>query len=248
MKKAFLSLITFIILILPLNVKGLTFEEVANKYQEKYDWSVIEETTEYEMYKDFEEQATVIISDNTIKVEYEGDISYYTLFTYEDGIITYNTSLSLEDIEQGNYDFLSIIKSVLDNLAIGKMIYVVGELNGYTVNDLINYASDIEDNKMTLAKNGLEMIEFEYEPKHENEIGIAGVKTFKIDINKLNFEGNQEEPKQDEQQTETKENNQKTTEEEIPQNLLIAYYILAGLIAAIVILSICLVVLTKKNK
>ena len=242
--KRIIFYLLLIVLLIPSNVKGLTFEEVATKYQEKYDWSVVKDTQEYEFLKEFEEQAQAIISNNNIKVTYEGDISYYTLFTYDNGIISYNTNLSEADLEQGNYDYLTIIKSMFDNMAIVKMIYIVAELNGYTINDLINYASDIENRKMTMDQNGLEIIDFEYTPDNPDEISISGVKTFKIDINKLNFEGKKEEAKPEE----IKEQSDSSIKKETPQNILLAYYILAGLIIAIIILSICLVILNKRNK
>lgn len=125
MKKILFVILLFISF--NVNAKEISFEEVANNYIKKYDWDVIKDSNEYKLYKDFEDNITSSYKDNKIIVSYQIDTKKHEIiFTNKDNIISYHNTNDFD-----NSDFFWM-QDLVDSLAISKMIYIVGELKGYT--------------------------------------------------------------------------------------------------------------------
>lgn len=159
------------------NAKEITFDDVAQKYQEKYPWSKVE-AMESEYLQEIEDNVSVLVSKDKIEIyiENEDKQKISTLFTHKNGIISYQPNFSSNEFE--------FQKQMLDSYAIVKMIYVVAELKGYTVQQLIDVADVMEDGNFTMEKHGMEETIFGDTPSDD-----SAKKSFQIDINRFNLEG-----------------------------------------------------------
>ncbi len=232
MKKILFVILLFISF--NVNAKEISFEEVANDYIKKYDWDVIKDSNEYKLYKDFEDNITSSYKDNKIIVSYQIDTKKHEIiFTNKDNIISYHNTNDFD-----NSDFFWM-QDLVDSLAISKMIYIVGELKGYTTEDLMNNATKIEHNEVTFANNGLEL---KWNTRTSNDSEIEYIEEFNIDIRNFNLEGKKE--------IITYSNKEDNKEEklDIPNNILLASIIFGVLIILIIILSSYLLISHKKCK
>lgn len=179
MKKIILFLIGIYLCNMPtIHAKGITFNDVAQKYQEKYPWSKVE-AMESEYLQKIEDNVNILVSKDKIEIyiEIENNQKISTIFTHKDGIISYQPN--------SNSDEFNVQKQILDSYAIVKMIYVVAELKGYTVEQLTEVADEMEDGKFTMEKHGMGGNFFGDTSSDDNAKTIS----FQIDINHFNLEG-----------------------------------------------------------
>lgn len=240
---SFLIISTFLIFGFMVKAKALTFEEVANKYKEKYNWVKID-AQETPYLQEIEDLLKVEVSNNSIIVTAENDDGsekYTTVFNYKDGIIYY-------ELDNKDINTTQIMINVVSKV---KMQYVVAELRGYTIDQMIKHAEEMENNEFTMAKNGMEEIWV------KNDNGMDIIKSFKIDINKFNLEGNLEGnkdiensvSKQDEQINKDEELNKEnvnTSKKSIFENLPINIWIAIGVLGVLILLIIILCCIAKK--
>ena len=139
MKKIFVCILTLILsfsFIIPVNAKEITFEEVANIFVD-FLQTGFEKDEEYEELKD---QIKLGHTENTIYISIpvtELDMTYNLTFTYAEGIISFNYS---GDRENPNKIF---VNSIYDGIFIRVLIYSVGIAQGYTEQEMTDYALDI---------------------------------------------------------------------------------------------------------
>ncbi len=235
---SFLIISTFFLFGFMVKAKALTFEEVATKYKEKYNWEKID-AQETPYLQEVEDLLKFDVSNNTIIVSAENDDGsekYTTVFNYKDGIIYF---------ELDNKD-INTTQTMINIVSIIKMQYVVAELRGYTIDQMLEYAEEMENNEFTMAKNGMEEIWV------KNDNGMDIIKSFKININTFNLEGNKEiensVPKQDEQNYKDEELNKEnasTSKKSIFENIPINIWIAIGILGVLILLIIILCFIVK---
>ena len=190
MKKIFVCILTLILsfsFIIPVNAKEITFEEVANIFVD-FLQTGFEKDEEYEELKD---QIKLGHTENTIYISIpvtELDMTYNITFTYADGIISFNYS---GDRENPNKIF---VNSIYDGIFIRVLIYSVGIAQGYTEQEMTDYALDIFGENYFDTNEAINYTSFPFnlsevseEPPVTVDIEIDGyaVDTFSININEF---------------------------------------------------------------
>lgn len=164
---------------------ALTFEEVSNKYKEKYDYSKIDEVMG-SIFNNLEDMATVNTSSNKITITTKNeDLTFTTTFNYNNNLITYKYSGPKEMSEATTMRMLS------ETAYVSKLLYIVAELKGYSYSDILHYFGDVDETDFTMAKHGLEVTTFTISQNADNaQVSMSSIDTLTLDINKFNLEGN----------------------------------------------------------
>ena len=186
MKKKMLLVILGFILFVG-NVKALTFNKVVESYKEK--------VLNNEMFKEQNDKISISNTDNSITTHFdlsEAEVEELTemdvVFNYKDGKLTYEYNGELKnEIDESKY----LINSILANL----MYYTIGDLNGYSEEQMQNTLTEEKTKSFTLDKNGIEISLLKYAPGLDEEddgnfnvtVGFYFTKSFNLDINKFNI-------------------------------------------------------------
>ena len=190
MKKIFVCILTLILsfsFIIPVNAKEITFEEVADIFVD-FLQKAFEQDDEYEELKD---QIKLGHTENTIYISIpviELDMTYNLTFTYTDGIISFKYS---GDRENPNKIF---VNSIYDGAFIRVLIYSTGIAQGYTDEEMTDYALDIFGENYFDTNEAINYTSFPFnlselteEPPVTVDIEIEGeaIDTFSININEF---------------------------------------------------------------
>ncbi len=175
-KYLFILIFLFMINIYRVDAQNITIDEVVQKFKENLN--------ELEL-----ENLDVQKEDNQIIVKYECTFSTeedhkdcQTIYNIDNDIISYEFAGNKElenDVYQG----------FQDTLLSAFLIYSVGELKGYNIEDFQKYDfdDDVEDN-FTIEEDGLEtkMFTYVFDDEYSHVSGTIH-ETFKIDINKFDL-------------------------------------------------------------
>ena len=184
-KKILLIVLSFILFVG--NVKALTFNKVVESYKEK--------VLNNEMFEANSDKINIANTDNSItthidlsEAEVEGLTEIDVVFNYKDGKLTYQYNGELKnEIDESKYLF----NSMLANL----MYFTIGDLNGYSEEQMQNTLTEEKTKSFTLDKNGIEISLLKYAPGLDEEddgnfnvtVGFYFTKSFNLDINKFNI-------------------------------------------------------------
>ena len=180
-KKILLIVLSFILFVG--NVKALTFNKVVESYKEK--------VLNNEMFKDQNDKIKISNTDNSItthidlsEAEVEGLTELDVVFNYKDGKLIYEYNGELKnEIDESKYLFNSMIANL--------MYFTIGDLNGYSEEQMQNTLTEEKTKSFTLDKNGIEFNLLKYtKTDQESESGSLTVfftKSFNLDLNKFNI-------------------------------------------------------------
>lgn len=181
MKKLFFVLLILCLVGIGVNVqaKELSFNEIATKYKEKFDFKKIDETLGDVLQK-IEDDSTVNFTNAKIEVKYE---TFTTTFNYKDGIITYQYG-GPKDLTNEE----TMTASIIDQAAIMKLLYIMLGLQGYSNEQITTALGDYSETDFTMDKHGMEMTLFKIEDKNSSgSVSISGIDTLKINLKKFNL-------------------------------------------------------------
>ena len=170
MKKIFACVLTLILsfsVIMPVNAKEITFEEVAKTFKENFDKLVAEGEE-----PDDGTQYNINYTENTLTYFVGNSTgSYEITFNYADGVISYVYSKDKEDANEVS------TKDLLDSVVIAYLIYIVGIVQGYTETEMRDYilAFDEEEDHSDI---GMHFTFFDYDFTIEEETPDGGHNTF----------------------------------------------------------------------
>ncbi len=169
------------------SARALTLNKVVESYKEK--------VLNNEMFKEQNDKISISNTDNSItthfdlsEAEVEGLTEMDVVFNYKDGKLTYEYNGELKnEIDESKY----LINSILANL----MYYTIGDLNGYSEEQMQNTLTEEKTKSFTLDKNGIEISLLKYAPGLDEEddgnfnvtVGFYFTKSFNLDINKFNI-------------------------------------------------------------
>ena len=190
MKKNIIKLITLVILTFSTNINLVHADSLTlNDLYEQLENSEIYNYVEY-LADSFE----LSLTNNNINFEYtiiDGNEDFPELIM---GNVTYN-----EDTDTLNYEYFGNLESNevtykrlgIESLLISQIVYIIAEANG------INITNDIDETKLTLEENGveLEMIKVEFDDGY-----LQGYKSISVKLNDLNFENQNSESESDNNQ------------------------------------------------
>ncbi len=140
------------------------------------------------------ERSTIDVTENKITIKYNYDANrddgidenanIKTEFNYEGDEITFNYT----DAKNDKY---TMSRTLIDSVWIMDLIFVVGNLNGYSEEDLINWFQIIDEEE-DLKDYGVEFKTFSYSFEEQDGQSDAtvtgtGTETFKINIKKFNL-------------------------------------------------------------
>lgn len=132
MKKIFACVLTLILsfsVIMPVNAKEITFEEVAKTFKENFDKLVTDDGEPLDG-----SQYNISYTENTLTYFFSNsEGSYEITFNYADGVISYVYSKDKEDANEVS------TKDLLDSVVIAYLIYIVGIVQGYTETEMRDY-------------------------------------------------------------------------------------------------------------
>lgn len=205
MKKIFLSIFLFSILLIPLkSVKAITFSEISAKYKEKYDYSEVDEALG-SFFNTFEENATVTTTDNKITITTKSDdTTFTTTFNYSNNIITYKYA--------GKKEISANINMLADTAYVSKLLFIIAELKGYSKSDLLEIFNSFDEADFTMQEQGLEITEFTIEENADGgHMSLSSIDTLKIDINKYLESNNNSNNSNQNNQANNSNNNSNTT-------------------------------------
>jgi len=181
-KLIILFLFIFLVNINLVSAKDITFNDIALKYKEKFNYSDIDASLS-QLFDEFEKNATINTSANKIEVKYQlEDKTYTTTFIYQNNFITY-TYAGSKDLN--NYD---INHNLADSAAIFKLFYIILGLKGYSIEEITAGLQDFDEEQVSMANNGVEFTTYKLEYNDDSShMSMSGIDTMKLDINKLNF-------------------------------------------------------------
>lgn len=183
MKKILLlSIIIFMMGLNTTNAREITFNEIANKYKEKYDFNALDEGLGY-LFANLEENSTVTTSGNTINITYKyNNEEFKTTFTYENNVINYKYAGPRELTETTTW------WTVADAGAIYKLFFIILEQKGYSKTDIVNDLSKITADNMNEMIKGIEYTMYNFTATDSTSTAsTSGIDTMKLDINKFDF-------------------------------------------------------------
>lgn len=157
----------------------ITYDITYNKLPDEIWVNFIEKYKNTELlktYNDDESLVEIVSSNKLLSVIFKNqDKEYTTNFTYEDGILKYQSSS--EDFE--------ILSS--DNIWILNTLYALCDSNGYNLKKVIKWLDNNDDKTLTIENDGIKFItkDFSYE-NNENGVSVSVdasfVTFFELDI------------------------------------------------------------------
>ena len=190
MKKNIIKLIILVILTFSININLVHADSLTlNDLYEQLENSEIYNYVEY-LADSFE----LSLTNNNINFEYtiiDGNEDFPESIM---GNVTYN-----EDTDTLNYEYFGNLESNevtykrlgIESLLMSQILVIIAEANG------INITNDIDETKLTLEENGveLEMIKVEFDDGY-----LQGYKSISVKLNDLNFENQNSESESDNNQ------------------------------------------------
>ena len=190
MKKSLIKLIMLVILTFAINVRLVYADSLTlNDLYEQLKNSEI-----YYYVENLADSFELSLTNNNINFEYtiiDGNEDFPELIM---GNVTYN-----EDTDTLNYEYFGNLESNevtykrlgIESLLISQILVIIAEANG------INITNDIDETKLTLEENGveLEMIKVEFDDGY-----LQGYKSISVKLNDLNFENQNSESESDNNQ------------------------------------------------
>lgn len=190
MKKSLIKLIMLVILTFAINVRLVYADSLTlNDLYEQLKNSEI-----YYYVENLADSFELSLTNNNINFEYtiiDGNEDFPESIM---GNVTYN-----EDTDTLNYEYFGNLESNevtykrlgIESLLISQIVYIIAEANG------INITNDIDETKLTLEENGveLEMIKVEFDDGY-----LQGYKSISVKLNDLNFENQNSESESDNNQ------------------------------------------------
>ena len=190
MKKNIIKLIILVILTFSININLVHADSLTlNDLYEQLENSEIYNYVEY-LADSFE----LSLTNNNINFEYtiiDGNEDFPESIM---GNVTYN-----EDTDTLNYEYFGNLESNevtykrlgIESLLMSQILEIIAEANG------INITNDIDETKLTLEENGveLEMIKVEFDDGY-----LQGYKSISVKLNDLNFENQNSESESDNNQ------------------------------------------------
>lgn len=190
MKKSLIKLIMLVILTFAINVRLVYADSLTlNDLYEQLKNSEI-----YYYVENLADSFELSLTNNNINFEYtiiDGNEDFPESIM---GNVTYN-----EDTDTLNYEYFGNLESNevtykrlgIESLLISQILVIIAEANG------INITNDIDETKLTLEENGveLEMIKVEFDDGY-----LQGYKSISVKLNDLNFENQNSESESDNNQ------------------------------------------------
>ena len=190
MKKNIIKLIILVILTFSTNINLVHADSLTlNDLYEQLENSEI-----YNYVENLADSFELSLTNNNINFEYtiiDGNEDFPESIM---GNVTYN-----EDTDTLNYEYFGNLESNevtykrlgIESLLISQIVYIIAEANG------INITNDIDETKLTLEENGveLEMIKVEFDDGY-----LQGYKSISVKLNDLNFENQNSESESDNNQ------------------------------------------------
>ena len=224
MKKSLIKLIMLVILTFAINVRLVHADSLTlNDLYEQLENSEIYNYVEY-LADSFE----LSLTNNNINFEYtiiDGNEDFPELIM---GNVTYN-----EDTDTLNYEYFGNLESNevtykrlgIESLLMSQILEIIAEANG------INITNDIDETKLTLEENGveLEMIKVEFDDGY-----LQGYKSISVKLNDLNFENQNSESESDNNQIGS-DNNEDVENPKTGNFISIVTLIIAAIISIFII-------------
>lgn len=224
MKKNIIKLIILVILTFSININLVHADSLTlNDLYEQLENSEIYNYVEY-LADSFE----LSLTNNNINFEYtiiDGNEDFPESIM---GNVTYN-----EDTDTLNYEYFGNLESNevtykrlgIESLLISQILVIIAEANG------INITNDIDETKLTLEENGveLEMIKVEFDDGY-----LQGYKSISVKLNDLNFENQNSESESDNNQIGS-DNNEDVENPKTGNFISIVTLIIAAIISIFII-------------
>ncbi len=165
------------------SARALTLNKVVESFKEK--------VLNNEMFEVNSDKIKITNTDNSITThidlsdaEVEGLTEIDVVFNYKDGKLTYEYNGELKnEIDESKYLFNSMIANL--------MYFTIGDLNGYSEEQMQNTLTEEKTKSFTLDTNGIEFNLLKYtKTDQESESGSLTVfftKSFNLDLNKFNI-------------------------------------------------------------
>ena len=236
MKKNIIKLIILVILTFSTNINLVHADSLTlNDLYEQLENSEIYNYVEY-LADSFE----LSLTNNNINFEYtiiDGNEDFPESIM---GNITYN-----EDTDTLNYEYFGNLESNevtykrlgIESLLMSQILVIIAEANG------INITNDIDETKLTLEENGveLEMIKVEFDDGY-----LQGYKSISVKLNDLNFENQNLQNEDANDQTESNNENKVDNNENI-ENPKTGNFISIVTLIIVAIISIFIIVIANKK-
>lgn len=224
MKKNIIKLIILVILTFSININLVHADSLTlNDLYEQLENSEIYNYVEY-LADSFE----LSLTNNNINFEYtiiDGNEDFPESIM---GNVTYN-----EDTDTLNYEYFGNLESNevtykrlgIESLLMSQILEIIAEANG------INITNDIDETKLTLEENGveLEMIKVEFDDGY-----LQGYKSISVKLNDLNFENQNSESESDNNQIGS-DNNEDVENPKTGNFISIVTLIIAAIISIFII-------------
>ena len=224
MKKSLIKLIMLVILTFAINVRLVYADSLTlNDLYEQLKNSEI-----YYYVENLADSFELSLTNNNINFEYtiiDGNEDFPESIM---GNVTYN-----EDTDTLNYEYFGNLESNevtykrlgIESLLISQIVYIIAEANG------INITNDIDETKLTLEENGveLEMIKVEFDDGY-----LQGYKSISVKLNDLNFENQNSESESDNNQIGS-DNNEDVENPKTGNFISIVTLIIAAIISIFII-------------
>lgn len=236
MKKNIIKLIILVILTFSININLVHADSLTlNDLYEQLENSEIYNYVEY-LADSFE----LSLTNNNINFEYtiiDGNEDFPESIM---GNVTYN-----EDTDTLNYEYFGNLESNevtykrlgIESLLMSQILVIIAEANG------INITNDIDETKLTLEENGLEleMIKVEFDDGY-----LQGYKSISVKLNDLNFENQNLQNEDANDQTESNNENKVDNNENI-ENPKTGNFISIVTLIIVAIISIFIIVIANKK-
>ena len=236
MKKSLIKLIMLVILTFAINVRLVYADSLTlNDLYEQLKNSEI-----YYYVENLADSFELSLTNNNINFEYtiiDGNEDFPESIM---GNVTYN-----EDTDTLNYEYFGNLESNevtykrlgIESLLISQILVIIAEANG------INITNDIDETKLTLEENGveLEMIKVEFDDGY-----LQGYKSISVKLNDLNFENQNLQNEDANDQTESNNENKVDNNENI-ENPKTGNFISIVTLIIVAIISIFIIVIANKK-
>ena len=237
MKKNIIKLIILVILTFSTNINLVHADSLTlNDLYEQLENSEIYNYVEY-LADSFE----LSLTNNNINFEYtiiDGNEDFPESIM---GNVTYN-----EDTDTLNYEYFGNLESNevtykrlgIESLLMSQILVIIAEANG------INITNDIDETKLTLEENGveLEMIKVEFDDGY-----LQGYKSISVKLNDLNFENQNLQNEDANDQTESNNENKVDNNEDVENPKTGNFISIVTLIIAAIISIFIIVIANKKT-
>lgn len=224
MKKSLIKLIMLVILTFSTNINLVHADSLTlNDLYEQLENSEI-----YYYVENLADSFELSLTNNNINFEYtiiDGNEDFPELIM---GNVTYN-----EDTDTLNYEYFGNLESNevtykrlgIESLLMSQILEIIAEANG------INITNDIDETKLTLEENGveLEMIKVEFDDGY-----LQGYKSISVKLNDLNFENQNSESESDNNQIGS-DNNEDVENPKTGNFISIVTLIIAAIISIFII-------------